>query len=197
MKPVPTAPRSPWRRHGRWLAVVAFVALAWAVVEASGLRGQLSLAAVREGFTRHLGWGVTAFVGLFVVANLIHVPGGFFLVAGVLALGPVWGAVLTYVSACLACTVTFLVVRTLGADALRQLPGPLARRLLGRLDRQPLRSVVLLRLIFHSVPALNYALALSGVSARHYIGGTLLGLPLPILVVTWLLEGTARWLGLT
>ncbi len=38
----------------------------------------------------------------------------------------------------------------------------------------------LLRVVFQTVPALNYTLALSGVRARDYLIGTSLGLPLPI-----------------
>jgi uncharacterized membrane protein YdjX (TVP38/TMEM64 family) len=41
---------------------------------------------------------------------------------------------------------------------------------------------VLLRLLLQTVPALNYALALSGVSFRQYLLGTALGLPLPIVL---------------
>ena len=190
--PEPTA-RAPQR--WRWLAVAAFVALLWVGVEASGLRGQLSLQAVREGFAAHRLGGFVAFTALFTLANLVHVPGGFFLAAAVLALGPLWGALTTYVAACFSCTVTFVVVRVLGADALRVFDGRLARRLFARLDAQPVRSVVLLRLTFHSVPALNYALALSGVRLRHYVTGTLLGLPLPIAVVTLLFDTLARWFG--
>jgi uncharacterized membrane protein YdjX (TVP38/TMEM64 family) len=38
----------------------------------------------------------------------------------------------------------------------------------------------LLRVLFQTVPPLNYALALSGVKFHHYLIGSLLGLPLPI-----------------
>ncbi|MNW10228.1 hypothetical protein D3C71_2074000 [compost metagenome] len=40
--------------------------------------------------------------------------------------------------------------------------------------------ITALRVLFQTVPALNYALSLSGVRFRHYLIGTLLGLPLPI-----------------
>lgn len=194
MNPPDTAEPAPRRRPWRWVAVLGFVALSWALLEASGLRGQLSLDTVRRGFAEHRLWGFATFTALFVLANLVHIPGGFFLAAAVLALGPLWGGLTTYVAACISCTVTFLVVRTLGADALRGLDNRLARRLFAQLDAHPVRSVVLLRLVFHSVPALNYALALSGVRLRHYVAGTLLGLPLPIIVVTGLLEAAAGWL---
>jgi uncharacterized membrane protein YdjX (TVP38/TMEM64 family) len=42
------------------------------------------------------------------------------------------------------------------------------------------RSVALSRLVFQTVPALNYVLAMSGVKFRNYLLGTLLGLPVPI-----------------
>ncbi|MDP1304434.1 VTT domain-containing protein, partial [Klebsiella pneumoniae] len=89
----------------------------------------------------------------------MQLPGGIFLAAAVLALGPVWGGLTTLSAALISCGVTFFVVRTFGASALRELPGPLARRVFARLDAQPVRSVALLRLLFQTVPALNYALA--------------------------------------
>lgn len=189
-----TAPRRIPGRW-RWWAVLLFVAALWAVVEASGLRGQLGLEAVRERFAAHRLEGFAVFTALFILANLVHVPGGFFLAAAVLALGPLWGALTTYVAACISCTVTFVVVRALGADALRDFNHPIARRLFARLDARPVRSIVMLRLVFHSVPALNYALALSGVKLRHYVIATLLGLPLPIAVVTLLFDTLAAWFG--
>ena len=52
--------------------------------------------------------------------------------------------------------------------------------MLARLDARPIRSIVLLRKLLQSVPALNYTLALSGVGFRSYLLGTALGLPLSI-----------------
>lgn len=195
MSPPPATSPPSARQRWRWLALLAFVALLWAVVEVTGLRDQLSLQAMREGFAQHRAWGFAVFTALFVLGNLAHVPGGVFFVAAVLALGPLWGALTTYVAACISCTVTFIVVRTLGADALRELKGKLARRLFAQLDATPVRSVVLLRWVFHSVPALNYTLALSGVHLRDYVLGTMLGLPLPIVLATLLFDTLARWFG--
>lgn len=191
--PDTATPRS--RNRWRWLAVLLFVAVLWGAVEASGLRGHFGLEAVRQRFAEHQLGGFAIFTALFVLANLAHVPGGFFLAAAVLALGPLWGALTTYAAACISCTVTFVIVRALGADALRELDHPLARRLFARLDAAPVRSIAVLRLIFQTVPALNYALALSGVKLRHYLLGTLLGLPLPIAVITLLFDTLSHWFG--
>lgn len=58
--------------------------------------------------------------------------------------------------------------------------GTVAQRIFARLDTHPVRSVALLRLLFQTMPALNYSLAMSGIGLRGYLIGTLLGLPLPI-----------------
>lgn len=191
----PTDTATPTRKRWRWVAVLVFVALLWGFVELSGLREQISLKAVREGFEQHRLLGFLAFIALFALANLAHVPGAFFLGAAVLALGPLWGALTTYAAAVMGCTLTFVVVRGLGADALRDLNHGFVGRVFARLDSHPLQSVVLLRLVFQSAPTLNYALALSGVRLRNYVAGTLLGLPLPIAVMTLLFDTLAGWLG--
>ena len=58
--------------------------------------------------------------------------------------------------------------------------GKWALRLMARLDAHPIRNIVILRIFLQTVPALNYALAMSGVRFRDYLMATLLGLPLPI-----------------
>jgi uncharacterized membrane protein YdjX (TVP38/TMEM64 family) len=100
------------------------------------------------------------------------------------------------VAACVSCAITFWAVRLLGGDALRGLGGRFSARLFARLDAHPLQSVLLLRLLLQTVPALNYALALSGVSFRHYLLGTVLGLPLPIALYALFFDRLAQWLHL-
>ena len=84
--------------------------------------------------------------------------------------------------------------RLVGGDALRQLKSKTAVRILGQLDARPIRSVVLLRVLFQTVPALNYALALSGIRFRQYFTGTLLGLPLPIILYCLFFDYLAKML---
>lgn len=75
-----------------------------------------------------------------------------------------------------------MTIRAIGGDALRLLKNRVAVRLLRGLDAHPITSVALLRVLFQTVPALNYALAMSGIKFRTYLIGTLIGLPLPIAV---------------
>jgi uncharacterized membrane protein YdjX (TVP38/TMEM64 family) len=179
-------------RYARLSAVVLFLVLLWAVFRFSGLSAHFSLQFLHESFERHKLGGLLIYTALFVLGNLIQIPGWIFLVAAVVALGQYWGGLATYVAACLSCITTFVVIRLVGADALREFNGRLSTRIFARLDAHPLQSVLLLRLLFQTVPALNYVLALSGIRFRDYLLGTLLGLPLPILLYCIFIESLAR-----
>jgi uncharacterized membrane protein YdjX (TVP38/TMEM64 family) len=184
------------RRHQRLLLVLLFLLVLWGLVHVTGVRSQLSLAFVQAQLMAHPVVGLLMFVLLFCLGNLIQVPGWVFLVAAVFALGQWVGGVVTYVAACTSCFATFWLIRRLGGDALQQLQSPLARRILQQLDARPVQSVVLTRLLFQTLPALNYALALSGIRWRHYALGTLLGLPLPIAAYCFFIDALVRFLGL-
>ena len=168
------------QRFQRLVAVVLFLGVLLAVFEFSGLRGHFNLAFMRQVIEQHQIGGLLLFVLLFSLGNLIQIPGWIFLAAAVLTLGQLWGGVVTYVAAVVSCALTFLTIRALGGDALRQIKNRLAVRILGELDARPIGSVALLRLLFQTAPALNYALSMSGIGFRSYLIGTLLGLPLPI-----------------
>jgi uncharacterized membrane protein YdjX (TVP38/TMEM64 family) len=91
---------------------------------------------------------------------------------------------------------TFLVIRFVGGDALRQLDKPIIARILRQLDAHPIRSVVFARILFQTAPPLNYALAMSGIRFREYLIGTLLGLPLPIFFYCLFFDYLEQWLKL-
>lgn len=170
------------RRYRRLILLFSALALVLLVVEVTGLREQLSVSFLRDQLEANPVTGLLIFVLVFVIGNLIQLPGWIFLAAAIVALGTVLGGMVTYVAACLSCLTTYLLVNTLGGSALREIDNPWAQKILARLDSHPVRSVALLRLVFQTMPALNYTLALSGVRLRHYMIGTVLGLPLPLLL---------------
>lgn len=188
--------RALWRRHQRLLLVLLFLLVLWGLFELTGVRSQLNMAFVQAQLMAHPVAGLLLFVLLFCLGNLIQVPGWLFLVAAVLGLGQWAGGLITYVAACVSCFVTFWLIRWLGGDALQQLQSPLARRILLRLDARPVQSVLLTRLLFQTLPALNYALALSGMRWRYYALGTVLGLPLPIAAYCIFIDALVHVLGL-
>jgi uncharacterized membrane protein YdjX (TVP38/TMEM64 family) len=168
------------RRYKRLLGVGLFLGVLLTVFEVSGLRDHFNLTFMRQVILQHQIGGLMLFVLLFSLGNLIQIPGWVFLAAAVLTLGRVWGGAVTYVAAVTSCAFTFVTIRALGGDALRLLKNRVAVRLLRELDAHPIASVALLRILFQTVPALNYALAMSGIKFRTYLIGTLIGLPVPI-----------------
>jgi uncharacterized membrane protein YdjX (TVP38/TMEM64 family) len=168
------------RRYRRLLGVGLFLGVLLTVFEVSGLRDHFNLTFMRQVILQHQIGGLMLFVLLFSLGNLIQIPGWVFLAAAVLTLGRVWGGAVTYVAAVTSCAFTFVTIRALGGDALRLLKNRVAVRLLRDLDAHPIASVALLRILFQTMPALNYALAMSGIKFRTYLIGTLVGLPVPI-----------------
>lgn len=184
-------------RYKRLLAVIAFLGLLLVVFQVSGLRDNFSLIFLQKKFLDNEATGLLIFIVLFALGNLIQIPGWIFLAAAVLALGEVWGGLATYLAAVISCVFTFWVIRLVGGDALRQIRGRWATRLLQGLDAHPVKSMVLLRMLLQTVPALNYALALSGVRFRSYLIAAMLGLPLPIALYCVFFDYLARALGIT
>ncbi|MET3106492.1 putative membrane protein YdjX (TVP38/TMEM64 family) [Oxalobacteraceae bacterium GrIS 2.11] len=167
-------------KYKRLILVILFLLLLLLISELTGLRDHFSLKLVHDKLANNLVTGILIFIALFVIGNLIHIPGLLFLAAAVLALGRVNGGIATYIAATISCAVTFLIIQYLGGAALRQINNKIAIKLLDHLDARPVRNIVLLRTLFQTLPALNYTLALSGVSFRSYMIGTILGLPLPL-----------------
>lgn len=168
---------SPYKRL---VTVLLFLGVLLAIFELTGLRDHFSLEFLRQTILDNKISGLFIFILVFALGNLIQIPGWVFLAAAVLALGRTWGGIATYVAASISCVISFLIIRFVGGDALRLLNNRIATRILKQLDDHPIKSILLSRVFFQTLPALNYALAMSGVRFRNYLLGTLLGLPLPI-----------------
>jgi uncharacterized membrane protein YdjX (TVP38/TMEM64 family) len=184
------------KKHLRLIGVVLFLALMFAVLELSGIRAQLNLDTLQQQIRANQASGLLIFVLAFALGNIAQIPGWVFLAAAVFTLGRTAGGLVTYIAACFSCIATFFTIRLIGGNALRTLESPLAARLLRHFDAHPVRSIVLLRMLFQTLPALNYTLALTGVKFRDYLVGTLLGLPLPIALYCVFFEYLARALNL-
>ncbi|NDP48920.1 MAG: VTT domain-containing protein [Sulfuriferula multivorans] len=180
------------QQHKRLIAVVLFLVLLFALFDLSGARAHFSLGFLQQVIREHQTSGLLIFVLAFALGNLIQIPGWVFLAAAVLTLGELSGGMATFIAASISCIVTFFTIRLVGGNALRQLDSTLAANLLSRLDAHPISSIMLLRILFQTLPALNYTLAMSGVRFRPYLIGTLLGLPLPIAVYCVFFDSLAK-----
>lgn len=142
------------------------------------------------GWTRDLGpWAALALALVWLPAAVLLVPGSLITLGTGFVLGPGWGIVVVSLGSTLGATVAFLVGRRLGREWVRERVD--RREVLEGVDRgiaeEGLKVVLLLRLS-PIVPynALNYALALTGVSLRDFVLGSWLGM----------LPGTVLYVGL-
>ena len=184
-------------KHKKLALIVLLIVGLVLLFKSTGLSQYFTLTALQTVIHQYPVWGLCVFVGLFCIGNLVQVPGWIFLAAAVLALGQVVGGVVTYIAAVTSCAFTFLSIRFIGGSALRNLTQPWAVYLLNKLDVQPLLSVTLLRTCLQTAPALNYTLALSGVRFKHYMLGTMIGLPLPIFLYCLFFDLLAKMLPIT
>lgn len=180
------------RTHPRAVVGVICLILLIAVSRTPAIREWFALDQLRTLLHEHEGEGIALFMVLFMLGNVLHVPGWIFVAAAVLVLGRLEGGLATYLAASLSCAFTFVLVRWLGGNAMQQLPYAFAQKLLSQLHRHPLRNTVMLRTVFQTLPTLNYALALSGMRFRSYMAGTLLGLPLPIAAYCYFFDAIAQ-----
>jgi uncharacterized membrane protein YdjX (TVP38/TMEM64 family) len=175
------------------LGLLAAVALALLLVRYTTRFGaSLSTAAIRD-LVQHAGIaGVGLFVLAFAAGELLHVPGLVFVSAAVLGWGRVVGGIVAYVGALVAASIAFFIVRAIGGQPLAEIRQPRLRALLARLERRPISTVALLRLLLWLAPALNYALALSPLRFRDYAAGSALGLAIPVAAAAALIERLLR-----
>ncbi len=172
---------SPWLRVG--ILVLLLVGAGYAV-HATGLCPEELLERLQTWMVGAGPWGVLLFVVAFAIGELAHVPGLVFVAAAALAYGRLWGGVVGYLGALTSVIVSFWVVRAVGGQMLAQISHPRVRRILDRLESQPIRVIVILRLVLWMAPPLNYALAMSGVRFRQYAIGSAIGLALPVFLAT-------------
>ncbi len=170
------------------LAILSFFAILFLIVETTGLRAQLSPETIRVLFAQHTLIGLVLFCVAFSVGNLLYVPGWVFLVGAVFALGKEWGGVATFIAGLCSSTLSFYVIRYFGGAALRSLNHRWADKIFMHLDERPIISVAALRLLFQTLPALTYGLALADIRFRHYFVGTFLGLPIPIVLYCYFFD---------
>ncbi len=183
-------------RYRRLLALLLFLAALFALVHGTALQEHFSLTYVRQQLSYNQWSGLAIFVLLFTVGNLVQVPGWIFLASAVLILGEFGGGLATYIAACTSCAFTFLTVRWIGGDTVRQLDSKWALQLLAHLHAHPIRNMVVLRTLLQTLPALNYALALAGVGFRQYMVAVLIGLPLPIALYCVFFDSIRQVLGI-
>mmetsp|Transcript_14158 Transcript_14158/g.23963 ORF Transcript_14158/g.23963 Transcript_14158/m.23963 type:complete len:281 (-) Transcript_14158:390-1232(-) len=136
---------------------------------------------------REMGFGgVFVFTGMFTLGQIIRIPGVIFLIIGNVTYGRLWGWVINMASLPFVLAASFFLFRKIGGQPLQEISSPFVKRMMDKLQESPLQVVVVLRLCFMLLPFVNLLLALSPVTFKHYMLGSVLGLiPLVTLVAVF------------
>lgn len=162
------------------LAIVAVAAVSYYVIGSGGLSLEALIrhrAAIDAFVAGHIALAVLAFIGIYVVAVALSVPGAAFLtVCGGFLFGLVVGAAAAVTGATIGATVIFLVARTALGEPLLKRAGPRAHRLAQGFRQDAFSYLLFLRL----VPAFPFFLvnlvpAFAGVGLLPFVTATALG----------------------
>lgn len=172
--------RLKWLRIG---SLLLFFAVAWWLGLRTGLADKLNAEDLRATVLGAGAWGFVLFVALFCAGLFIQIPGIVFVTGAVLIYGYWLGMIVSFGGGLVAISVSFVVARLIGGDPLANLKSKRAQGVLSRLQTKPIRTMALLRIFMQMSPALNVALALSGVRYRDYLVAALLAMWAPIIVM--------------
>jgi uncharacterized membrane protein YdjX (TVP38/TMEM64 family) len=132
------------------------------------------------------GLGPIGFIGVYILATILFLPGSLLTLGGGAVFGLVWGSVYVFVAATLGATLAFLIGRYLVRNWVnRQLEGNPKFSAIDRAIAQQGFKIVLLTRLSPVFPfsLLNYALSITQVSLRDYVLGSIGMLPGTILYV--------------
>jgi uncharacterized membrane protein YdjX (TVP38/TMEM64 family) len=160
--------------------------------ELTGVRSKLTLDGLRALTAGPS--GMLLFTVSFVAAQLAHLPGMAFVAAAVVSWGPLVGGLVGWAAAVTAVCTSFTVIRAVGGRAPAKVSRPRIERLLQAVERRPIRTVIVLRMIMWLAPTLTTALALSRVRFRDFAIGSAAGLLPPILMVSLFLDRVLAYL---
>ena len=178
------------------IALVAAVALVLVTAWWLGLFALLSNPEQAAELLRSMGvWGYVLYVASFALLEPFFVPGILFIFPAAL-IWPSWLAfVLSLLGATGAGAVGFVFARFLARDWVSAHIPERVRRWDEGLAARPIRTVVLIRLLFFLLPPAHWALGLSAVRFPALIVGTLIGFIPGIAALTFVGGGLADSLG--
>lgn len=183
MEKTQTSPKTPRLWHRLGLLVLLLVAAAF-VVAYTPIGQWLSLDNMQQLVEQTGFWGILIFIGMFVAAAVLNVPGTAFLLLAILLFGYWQGAVFTYVGAMLGAWVTFMLGRSIGGKALSEIKHPRIRQLLSEAEERPIRTLIVLRILVQFSPLVGYTLALTNIKQRQYLIGNLIGILIPTVALS-------------
>ena len=169
----------------RRLLPLGAVALAMVVVYATGWHRHLSLetllrhrAVIDEFIDEHTVTAIAAFVGIYIAAVALSVPGAVLLtVAGGILFGWLVGGLATIVGATIGATIIFSIARTACGESLVRRAGPRAMKIAEGIRAHAFSYLLFIRLVpLFPFWLVNLAPALVGVRLGTFLAATAIGI---------------------
>lgn len=176
------------------LALVAVVVSLIAWLYASGKYEDIDPAQMRAWVQNAGAWGGVLFVGTYACLQPLGVNGLFFLLSAPLIWNPTDAFLLNWAGTIGTGLTSFTFARFFARDWLQKRLPHRVRRFDERLYTHGFRTVFLLRFIFYTTPALQYALGVSRVRFAPFLLGTALGVAPFTLLTTMLGIRANAWL---
>ena len=164
---VESVPAPRWAKGRAFVSLMAAGAIAFYAV-----RGK-DAAEIEELFAPLGPWQAPLFVVAYAAGTVLLVPGSLLTLAGGALFGPWLGTAVNLSGATLGASGAFLLARYLGADWVRKRLGGGIAKLIAGVEADGWRFVAFARLTpIFPFSLLNYALGLTRISARGYMGAT-------------------------
>jgi uncharacterized membrane protein YdjX (TVP38/TMEM64 family) len=163
------------------LAILGIIMVSLALLAKFTPLGQyLSYRQLSETLYGAVALGIVIFLAAYTAGALMNLPAFLFTTIAFLVYGLSWGYAIAFLGSFLAAYAHFLLVRSIGGQALTEIKMPLMQKIMAKFDSRPLITIFILRFLFFVSPPVNYLLALSNVRTQHFVLGTIVGNILPL-----------------
>ncbi|HEX9625879.1 MAG TPA: VTT domain-containing protein [Acidiferrobacterales bacterium] len=151
-----------------------FGSLVLAIGIALAYRDQIDVMALQAWLEGQGAAAPLVFVGFYVVATVLFLPGSVLTLAGGALFGPAFGTAYSLIGATLGATAAFLVARYVAGDWVARRAGGRLKQLIDGVDAEGWRFVAFVRLVpLFPFNLLNYALGLTRIPLAHYVVASL------------------------
>jgi len=157
--------------NGRTAARAALAAVVSVAIIAAYLNRDALDAAALDAWLRQAGaWGPAFYIGIYVLATVLSLPGALLTLAGGALFGPIGGTFYSLTGATIGATAAFAIARYVASDWAARRAGPRVRRLIDGVEKEGWRFVAFVRLVpLLPFNLLNYALGLTRIRLSHYV----------------------------
>lgn len=147
--------------------VVLLSAIIWVGVE---YREQLELRKLQAYLDSFGIWAPLVFMGIYIAATVLFLPGAILTITGGLLFGAFWGTIYNISSAVIGATLAFLIARYVASDWVAAKAGGKLKQLITGVEEEGWRFVAVVRLIpLFPFNLLNYALGLTKIRVLAYV----------------------------